>query len=155
VHRLTTPSGPTAHFAWTHAERVVVSQLIVCCRVDHGIASTIGFWLVQKDRPGSLQRAGKRAGTGATCLWVSFGVLIVKNESPMTLIVLIVNYVLGLVRSRTARRVRIGLDQSSDTPRLAPAAVLPVAGRALAPPRGVPPNSPLSHPRYAPPGRQR
>jgi hypothetical protein len=70
----------------------------------------------------------------------------------MTLIVLIVNYVLGLVRCGTPGRVRISLDQSCDTPRLAPAAIVPVAGRALAPPSGVPPNLLLLHPRYESPG---
>ena len=75
------------------------------------------------------------------------GVMTVKNEEPMTLIVLIVNIVLGFVRSRTAIRVvRLGQDRSCDTLRHGNAAFLSVAARSLAPPGGLPPNLFLHQP---------
>jgi hypothetical protein len=69
----------------------------------------------------------------------------------MTLIVLIVNYVLGLVRL-SREPSRCGLDQCCDMPRLAPVVVTPVARRALTPPFGVPPNPMYLHARNGPPG---
>lgn len=78
------------------------------------------------------------------------GVMTVKNEEPMTLIVIIVNYVLGLVRSRTAiRAVRPEQDRSCDTLRRGDAAFSLVVAKSLAPPGGLPPNLPayISGPR--------
>jgi hypothetical protein len=69
------------------------------------------------------------------------GVMTVKNEGSMTLIVLIVNIVLGLVRSRTAiRAVSFGHGRSCETLRHGNAAFVPVVARSLAPPSGLPPN---------------
>lgn len=77
-------------------------------------------------------RYGHQAGSG---------VMTVKNEEPMTLIVLIVNFVLGLVRSRTAFRAgRTEQDRSCDTLRRGDAACSLVVAKSLAPPGGLPPN---------------
>jgi len=67
------------------------------------------------------------------------GVMTVKNEEPMTLIVLIVNFVLGLVRSRTAFcAVKSGQDRSCDTLRRGDVAFSSVVARTLVPPGGLP-----------------
>ena len=67
----------------------------------------------------------------------------VKNESLMTLIVLIVTFVLGLMLRRgVLRTARPDRDQSSDSLHRGDAALGVVPVNGLAPPGGVPPGPP-------------